>query len=63
MGHDGGIRLPHVPGHELAGVVESVGTDVTDWKRGDRVTVPFVGACGPCEQCLHGNQQVCDNQL
>lgn len=62
MGHDPGIRLPHVPGHEFAGVIESVGRDVTGWKPSDRVTVPFVCACGHCEQCLLGNQQVCDNQ-
>lgn len=62
MGHDSGIPLPHVPGHEFAGVVESVGTEVSAWKAGDRVTVPFVCACGHCEQCLLGNQQVCDNQ-
>lgn len=62
MGHDEGIRLPHVPGHELAGVVEVVGSSVTSWKAGDRVTVPFVCACGHCEQCAAGNQQVCDHQ-
>lgn len=63
MGHDSGIRLPHVPGHEFSGVIESVGPAVTAWKPGDRVTVPFVCACGHCEQCLLGNQQVCDNQM
>lgn len=63
MGHDPGIRLPHVPGHELAGVVESVGAEVSSWKPGDRVTVPFVCACGHCDQCLIGNEQVCDNQM
>lgn len=62
MGHDDGIRLPHVPGHELAGIVEEVGAEVGNWKPGDRVTVPFVCACGRCEQCLLGNQQVCDHQ-
>lgn len=62
MGHDPDIRLPHVPGHEFAGVVESVGAEVTGWKPGDRVTVPFVCACGHCEQCVLGNQQVCDYQ-
>lgn len=62
MGHDLDIRLPHVPGHELAGVVETVGAKVIGWKPGDRVTVPFVCACGHCEQCRIGNQQVCDNQ-
>jgi alcohol dehydrogenase len=62
MGHDDGIALPHVPGHELAGVVERVGAAVTNWRAGDRVTVPFVCACGDCEQCRAGNQQVCDRQ-
>ena len=50
MGHDPDIRaFPHVPGHELAGVVEAVGADVRDWAPGARVTVPFVCACGYCE--------------
>ncbi|MEX1077688.1 MAG: zinc-dependent alcohol dehydrogenase family protein [Homoserinimonas sp.] len=62
MGHDDGIRLPHVPGHELAGVVEAVGSSVRRWRVGDRVTVPFICACGRCEQCSAGNHQVCDHQ-
>jgi alcohol dehydrogenase len=62
MGHDSDIKLPHVPGHELAGVVESVGAGVRRWKRGDRVTLPFVCGCGHCPQCASGNQQVCDHQ-
>ena len=59
MGHDPDIRLPHVPGHELAGFVEAVGKDVTRWKAGDRVTVPFVCGCGACPECHAGHQQVC----
>lgn len=63
VGHDPSIALPHVPGHELAGVVVEVGSDVTRWASGDRVTVPFVGGCGVCPQCASGNQQVCDDQF
>ena len=63
MGHDPDIRaFPHVPGHELAGVVEAVGPDVRGWAPGARVTVPFVCACGDCEQCAAGNEQICDRQ-
>src|SRR4051794_39741049 len=63
LGHDPDIRaFPHVPGHGLAGVVEAVGADVRGWRPGDRVTVPFVCACGTCEQCAAGEYQVCDRQ-
>ncbi len=62
-GHDPDITLPHVPGHELAGVIQSVGPGVTHWRPGDRVTLPFVCGCGGCPQCLSGNHQVCDHQF
>ncbi|WP_322410470.1 alcohol dehydrogenase catalytic domain-containing protein [Microbacterium invictum] len=60
-GHDE-IVFPHVPGHELAGVVSEVGTGVTRFGVGDRVTVPFVCGCGVCEWCRAGNAQVCPAQ-
>ena len=63
MGHDPEVSLPHVPGHELAGVVESVGRDVPSWSAGDRVTVPFSGGCGECPQCEAGFQNICDNDF
>jgi alcohol dehydrogenase len=63
MGNDPDVKLPHVPGHEFSGVVEEVGSDVRKWKRGDRVTLPFVCGCGTCDQCVSGNHQVCDNQF
>jgi len=62
QGHDEDIALPHVPGHELAGTVETVGDDVRWWREGDRVTTPFVTACGVCATCLRGDHQVCDDQ-
>jgi alcohol dehydrogenase len=63
MGHDSDIHLPHVPGHELAGVIEAIGKGVTRWHVGDRVTLPFVCGCGSCPQCASGNHQVCDHQF
>ncbi len=61
MGHDSDVQLPHVPGHELAGIVLEVGSNVRNWKKGDRVTLPFCCGCGYCPQCNTGNQQICDN--
>lgn len=63
MGHDADITPPHVPGHEVAGVIEAVGAKVKRWRPGDRVTVPFVAGCGACAECAGGNQQVCPNQF
>src|SRR5689334_17336497 len=62
QGHDPDVVLPHVPGHELAGTVAAVGAGVRNWRVGDRVTVPFVNACGSCAQCAAGDQQVCSRQ-
>jgi threonine dehydrogenase-like Zn-dependent dehydrogenase len=44
---------PMVMGHEFMGIVEDVGSDVTNLKRGDRVVVPFPIACGRCFFCTH----------
>ena len=62
QGHDPDVVLPHVPGHELAGTVAAVGAEVRRWRVGDRVTVPFVNACGRCAQCAAGEHQVCARQ-
>jgi alcohol dehydrogenase len=60
-GHDP-VSLPHVPGHELAGVLTQVGPQVAGFTVGDRVTTPFVNGCGVCELCRSGNTQVCPAQ-
>jgi alcohol dehydrogenase len=60
MGHDPAIALPHVPGHELAGEVAAVGSEVRGFAVGDRVTVPFCCGCGTCEPCRQGHTQICD---
>jgi alcohol dehydrogenase len=62
LGHDSGVALPHVPGHELVGRIESVGPEVRRFAVGQRVTTPFVCGCGRCPECLGGNAQVCRHQ-
>ncbi|MFO0912021.1 MAG: zinc-dependent alcohol dehydrogenase family protein [Pirellulales bacterium] len=61
MGHDSDVRLPHVPGHEMAGVVEAVGAEVRRWQPGDRVTVPFCCGCGTCGSCRQGDLHICED--
>jgi len=63
VGHDPDIQLPHIPGHELAGVICAVGKNTKHWNIGDRVTVPFVAGCGRCAECDVGDQQVCAQQF
>ena len=63
MGHDPAIKLPHVPGHELAGIIVDVGPHVRNWRVGDRVTVPFCCGCGSCAQCRSGNAHICDHDF
>jgi len=62
MGHDDSISLPHVPGHEFAGVISEIGAEVSGWSIGQRVTAPFVQACGSCDVCLTGRHNICPRQ-
>jgi D-arabinose 1-dehydrogenase-like Zn-dependent alcohol dehydrogenase len=62
-GHDPDVVVPHVAGHELAGRITALGSRVHGWSIGDRVTVPFVCACGTCAECASGNQQICERQF
>jgi len=61
QGHDSDIHLPHVPGHELAGIIVATGDGIKQWEKDDRVTVPFCIGCGSCVQCINGQQQICDD--
>lgn len=63
QGNDPDITLPHVPGHEMAGVIAETGANVKKWEKDDRITLPFVCGCGTCDQCISGNHQVCDHQF
>ena len=57
-------RWPVVPGHEVVGVVDALGADVTDLQRGQRVGVPWLGgACGHCRYCLAGQENLCDTPV
>jgi S-(hydroxymethyl)mycothiol dehydrogenase len=58
---DGGINdeFPFLLGHEAAGVVESVGTGVTDVKPGDYVILNWRAVCGSCRACLRGRPWYC----
>ena len=54
-------NLPVVPGHQIVGRVEHVGAEVTGFKPGDRVGIPWLGgSCGECSYCLSGRENLCD---
>lgn len=54
-------KLPLVPGHEIVGVVAEAGKNVTRFKTGDRVGVPWLGwTCGECDFCWSGRENLCD---
>src|SRR3989441_6483906 len=58
-----GLQYPRVPGHEIAGRVDAVGTNVTSWAVGQRVGVGWHGGhCFVCEQCRRGDFAMCVNR-
>lgn len=55
-----GVQYPRVPGHEVAGIIDAVGDNVTEWKIGQRVGVGWHGGqCGHCESCRRGDFFAC----
>ncbi len=62
VGHDPTVAFPHVPGHEFAGVVAAVGSEVRRFRGGERVTAPFCCGCGGCDPCRSGLQNLCERE-
>src|ERR1700749_4591453 len=59
-----GIKYPIIPGHEIIGRVDLVGSDVTTHRIGDRVGIPWLGyTCGVCRFCKEGMENLCDRPL
>jgi len=55
-----GIQYPRVPGHEIAGRIDAIGADVTNWKPGQRVGVGWHGGhCFTCDSCRRGHFVLC----
>lgn len=54
-----GGTTPRVVGHELGGTVAALGSGVTDWRPGDRVTASFYLTCGACPMCAGGRETLC----
>ncbi len=58
-----GLQYPRVPGHEVAGRIDALGSSVTEWKKGQRVGVGWHGGhCFVCEQCRSGDFAMCANR-
>jgi threonine dehydrogenase-like Zn-dependent dehydrogenase len=55
-----GMENGDIMGHETMGIVEEVGSEVSNLKKGDRVVIPFTIFCGECDQCRRGNFSVCE---
>jgi len=58
-----GLQYPRVPGHEVAGRIDAVGVNVTEWKKGQRVGVGWHGGhCFVCKHCRRGDFTMCVNR-
>ena len=57
-------KLPLIPGHQIVGTIEQIGTNVTSFNPGERVGVPWLGSsCETCQFCLTGRENLCDKAI
>jgi len=57
-------KLPLIPGHQIVGRIDKLGSGVTDWRGGERVGVPWLyKTCGNCRYCRRGQENLCENAL
>lgn len=55
-------KLPLIPGHEIVGQIEQIGLEVTGFKVGQRIGIPWLGwTCGECKFCRSGRENLCEN--
>ncbi len=57
-------KLPIIPGHEIVGRIDAIGTGVVGLRMGERVGIPWLGhTCGICPYCTEGRENLCDRPL
>jgi propanol-preferring alcohol dehydrogenase len=57
-------QVPIIPGHEIVGRIEKIGTDVEGFAIGDRIGIPWLGhTCGVCPFCMEHRENLCDHPL
>jgi propanol-preferring alcohol dehydrogenase len=58
------VKFPIIPGHEIVGYVEALGTNASTFHLGERVGIPWLGhTCGMCPYCVGGRENLCDRPL
>jgi propanol-preferring alcohol dehydrogenase len=57
-------KLPLIPGHQIVGRIDKLGSEVTGWRAGERVGIPWLyKTCGECRYCRRGQENLCENAL
>lgn len=60
---DSRVKIPHIIGHEMSGVVAEIGKGTTRFSVGDWVVVRPLDSCGICDACHAGYSHICENRL